>query len=448
MILVFCSVEFLLYFLPVFFCLYRVTPKQYKNITLLVGSLVFYALGDPKYLLVLVISILINYGVAGVLGSSYEKKSAVFLLAMVGNISVLFGFKLELLGNALPLGISFYTFQMMSYLIDVYRGEIVFEPSLLKMATYVTMFPQLVAGPIVNYSEVSDALNHRKMSLGGFKSGLQIFTFGLAAKVLLADMIGILWNDIQVRGFDSISTSLAWLGAFAYSFKLYFDFYGYSLMAIGLGRMMGFELPKNFKHPYMARSVREFYRRWHVTLGRWFCKYVYIPLGGNREGALCTARNLLVVWALTGLWHGGRGNYILWGVLLWGIIMVEKLLDGFGKELRSQLTIFPHLYLWVVIPVTWMCFAIPDVKELGTYLGRMMGMRPAFPVAPGDFRNALGQYGILFVLCLVSSTPLVENLYRRWKNSLVADGILAVLFWVCVYRIITVGNNPFMYFKF
>lgn len=470
-ILVFCSVEFLLYFLPAFLIIYGITPERYRNITLLAGSLIFYACGEPKYLLILVVSILINYFVARFLGADEayrenwqknrnwidfeEWRKGVLLFALTGNVGLLLLFKVAMRDSALPLGVSFYTFQILSYLIDVYRRDIPCDRSLVRTAVYVTMFPQLISGPIVNYSEVSQALRSRRMTLRTVQNGLKIFTIGLAAKVLLADRVGLLWNDVQMRGFESISTPLAWLGAIAYSFKLYFDFYGYSIMAIGLGVMMGFTLPENFKHPYMARSVREFYRRWHITLGRWFCDYIYIPLGGNRRGELCTARNLLIVWALTGLWHGGRGNFILWGLFLWALIVTERRIKAFldrhpigGENIWKQMAILPHIYLWAVIPLTWMCFAITDVQQMGIYLGRMLGAAPQFPVFQGDWKMALQTYGPLFAACGIACTPLIRRLYHRWRDNIVTNGILAALFWICVWRIMVEGNNPFLYFKF
>ena len=452
--MVFSSVEFLLWFLPIFFILYALFPERFRNVLLLAGSLVFYALGEPRFLLLLVVSVLVNYLIGILLGAG-DRHRGVLFFAITGNVGILLLFKVAMRGAAIPLGVSFYTFQILSYLIDVYQGTIPAERSLIKVATYVTMFPQLVSGPIVNYSEVSDAMAKRRMTWQSVQSGLKLFTLGLAAKVLIADRVGLLWNDVQVRGFESISTPLAWLGAIAFSFKIYFDFYGYSLMAMGLGAMMGFRYPENFRNPYMAISVRDFYRRWHITLGRWFCNYIYIPLGGNREGELCTARNLLIVWALTGLWHGSSGNFLIWGILLWALIVVERLIDGFlnrysnGEEnIWKRLHVLPHLYVLAVIPVTWMCFAITDVKELAVYLGRMFGQMPQYTVMPNDWRVALQNYGGLFVLAFAASTPLVMRLYRRWKESAVVNVLLALLFWICVWRIMEEGSNPFLYFKF
>lgn len=459
------------HFLPLFLLIYGLTPARFKNFTLLAGSLLFYALGEPKYLGILVLSVMVNYAIGRFLGagSYFSRKSkinlfyanypdwqkAVFAFAIMGNIGLLVMFKYMAGAQTLPLGISFYTFQILAYLIDVYRGDIPAEHSFVKVATYIVMFPQLISGPIVNYSEVSKALESRRMTGRSVRNGLKIFILGLASKVLLADRIGMLWNDIQVRGFESISTPLAWLGAVAYSLKIYFDFYGYSLMAIGLGRMLGFQLPENFKNPYMSRSVREFYRRWHMTLGRWFRSYVYIPLGGNRRGEVCTIRNLLIVWTLTGLWHGNTPNFLFWSGSLVLLIIVERLvqkvLDRFpvgGRPIQTQMHLLPHLYLWLVIPVTWMCFAITDLGDLRMYLGRMFGETAAYPVLQGDWLQSLRTYGGLLAVCLICCTPFVLKVYARWKNYLLVNVLLAALFWICVWQIRVAGDNPFMYFRF
>ena len=308
--MIFSSIEFLLFFLPFFLITYAIVPARIKNVTLLSGSLVFYALGDSRYLALLMMSVVVNYFFGLHLGrgarqrgkdkgykrSRLDRKRRTLLWLAVGmNVGLLVWFKYSADTEDFPLGLSFYTFQILSYLIDVYRGEQQKETSFVSLATYIVMFPQLVSGPIVSYGEVREALGRRPFTLGGIQEGLKVFTMGLAAKVLLADRTGLLFRELQVTGFESISTPLAWLGAVAYSLRLYFDFYGYSLMAVGLGRMLGFELPANFRNPYMAVSVRDFYRRWHMTLGRWFCKYVYIPLGGNRRGELRTMGNLILV---------------------------------------------------------------------------------------------------------------------------------------------------------
>ena len=380
-----------------------------------------------------------------------KKNKKLLGAAVMGNIGVLALFKVGFGEEGLPLGISFYTFQVLSYLFDVYRGEQKKENSMIRFATYICMFPQLVSGPIVAYGEVRQELNKREFTAQGLQQGLKVFTVGLAAKVLLADRIGILWHDVQVTGFESISTPLAWLAAVAYSLKIYFDFYGYSLMTVGLGRMFGFELPDNFRDPYMAGSLRDFYRRWHVTLGRWFCKYVYIPLGGSRRGVLRTIRNLLAVWLLTSVWHGTTVNFLIWGMLIFLLIILERQLEYLGLDQlfsRGILKAVPHLYLWLAVPVTWMCFAITDISQLHVYLGRMFGVVEGVYVSAGDWTRALQTYWYLFGVGLLACTPILKRLYYRWKDSLVGTFLLAVLFWFCIWRLKIQGLNPFMYSNF
>lgn len=463
--MIFSSIEFLLFFLPLFLITYAIVPAKLKNVTLLSGSLVFYALGDSRYLVLLMLSVIVNYFFGLHLGrgarqrgrdkgyqrSRLDRKRRTLLFLAVGlNIGLLVWFKYSVDTEDFPLGLSFYTFQILSYLIDVYRGEQPKETSFVSLATYIVMFPQLISGPIVSYGEVREALGRRPFTLGGIQEGLKVFTMGLAAKVLLADRVGLLFRELQVTGFESISTPLAWLGAVAYSMRLYFDFYGYSLMAVGLGRMLGFELPANFRNPYMAVSVRDFYRRWHMTLGRWFCKYVYIPLGGNRKGELRTMGNLILVWILTSLWHGSSLNFLLWGMFLVLLIIIERLLSGIKVpgRLKGPLRIVSHLYVWTVIPVSWMCFAITDISQLQVFLGRMFGFLPGINVNQADFTKALSNYGALLLAGAFACTPGMQKLFKRLKDTLPGVLFLVALFWICVWRLQVEGQNPFMYSKF
>lgn len=456
--MLFNSTEFLLGFLPVFILLYYATQVKYRNIILLVGSIFFYAYGEPVYVLLLIASIVLNFTVAKFIGKKRKRNNwrrrRLYVCAVVLNVLVLALFKwLPVFGSGLPfadigmpLGISFYTFQILSYLTDVYRGEIVAERSFVKTAAYISMFPQLVSGPIVRYEEVSETFKAPKMNAEDFDSGLKTFVCGLALKVLLADRLAILWHEIQTTGFISISTPLAWLGAFGYSLQIYFDFYGYSLMALGLGSILGFSLPENFRMPYMADSVREFYRRWHMSLKNWLQKYVYIPLGGSRKGKLRTVLNLLAVWILTSLWHGGSLNFLLWGLSLWLLITLERVL--FSQWKFGKYNIPGHLYVWLVIPLTWICFAITDLQELGIYFGRLFGFIEGVSVYSGDFVKALSNYGIFLCIGMILCTPFPEKLYKRLKDSLLGMLLLAVLFWLCIWRIQAEGNNPFMYLRF
>lgn len=460
--MVFSSVEFLLGFLPIFLIIYYLAPVKYKNITLFAGSLFFYAYGEPHFVLLLLASMIVNYFFARFLIAKKKEQALLkrlsFVLIVLLNVATLAIFKWAPDGLALPLGVSFYTFQVISYLADVYRGEIKAEHSFLKLGTYICMFPQLVAGPIVNYSEVSGQLAAPKVSVSDFDSGLKTFVWGLMMKVLIADRLAVLWNEISTIGYISISTPLAWMGAFSYSMQIYFDFYGYSLMAIGLGKMLGYSLPVNFNHPYVAGSIREFYRRWHMTLGRWFTKYVYIPMGGSRRGMLRTLFNLLIVWILTSFWHGGSLNFLLWGMLLCFFIMAEKAAAAIFSQkkhpfpdfggMRQIAAVLRHLYVWTVIPVTWMCFAISDMGALKAYIGRMFGVAAGVNINPEIFSEKLSRYGLLLLTAAFLCTPPAKRLYEKWKDRMPGMLVLAVLFWLCVWYMITMGNNPFMYFRF
>ena len=450
--LVFSSIEFLLIFLPIFLIVYVLTPNPFKNGVLLAGSLLFYALGAPRYLVILMLSVLMNFLFGKLLGERVHRRGKGKLLLGVAvflNVSVLVVCKY--LWKELPLGISFYTFQVISYLVDVCRTEIDGETNFVRFATYITMFPRVVSGPIVKYGEVRDDLLYREFTPGGFEDGMKLFTVGLAAKVLLADRLGFLWQEVQVTGFESISTALSWMAAAAYSLKIYFDFAGYSLMAVGLGRIFGFELPRNFNHPYMALSVREFYHRWHMTLGNWFKQYVYIPLGGNRKGGLRTIFNLFLVWILTAFWHGETANFLLWGMILWLLITIEKGMAalGTGKLLEYRMVrLLVHVLVPVVIALTWICFAITDLSQLQVYLMRMFGIGDGIRVSAGDWLRAWKNYWYLFAAGAVACTPLLEKIYLRWKNRIWFSTLLAVLFWFCVWRVRVEGNNPFMYSGF
>lgn len=453
--MIFGSIPFLFYFLPGFLILYGITPAKYRNVTLLIGSLVFYACGELKYFPILGGAIVTNYAVGLHLEPSGEgdgkaagdlRRKVLFAAAAAGNVGVLVICKRFLGADELPLGISFYTFQGLSYLTSVYRGEFPKESSLLRYAVYIAMFPQILSGPIVSYGEVRKNLEEREFSAAGLQGGLKLFTMGLAAKVLLADRIGLLWRQVQTVGVESISCAYAWVGAIAFSMKLYFDFYGYSLMARGLGQMLGFALPANFKHPYMARSVRDFYRRWHMTLGRWFSHYVYIPLGGSRAGEWRTICNLFLIWMLTSLWHGLSLNFLIWGGLLWLCIVLERQFARAG--IVPKWRVLSRVWVWFWILVTWMCFAITDTGQLGIYLGRMFGLRAGVNVRVNDWVWALRDFWYLFAAAFLACTPAVAKLYRRGKDTILGSLFLALLFWICVWRITIEGDNPFMYSRF
>ncbi len=472
--MLFSSVGFLFRFLPVFMIIYLVFPR-YRNIVLLAGSLIFYGVGEPYFVLLLLLSVLINYGLSRYMSweprspqSNRKKKSLrrhkrALVLAVVFDLGVLFVFKywdfaagninrlsgqgvLPLLSLALPLGISFYTFQMLSYQVDCYRGTIKEQAKLIPFATYVCMFPQLIAGPIVRYGEVSGRMAERRVRVRDIENGLKLFTVGLGLKVILANQIGTLWNLIMTAGAGRLHVLVAWLGAFAYSFQIYFDFWGYSVMAMGLGKMLGFSIPRNFNTPSVSRSVSEFWRRWHMTLGSWFREYVYFPLGGSRRGSGRTVLNLFAVWALTGLWHGADWNFVLWGSIFFLLISLEK--RTFGKWIENS-RVLGHIYVMLLIPATWVVFGITDMGQLAGYLGNLAGYhKEEILVGLTQLVRYLKEYGTLLIACVVFSTPLPGKLYWKWKDRWFMVLLLLLLFWWSVREIVSGSNNPFLYFRF
>lgn len=450
--MVFSSFEFLFRFLPVFLIIYYVTPKKYKNHILFAGSILFYTLGEAEYVFLLLASVLVNYVLGRLMyrdameGRGIRQR-AILLLALCYDFGMLFFFKYSGCADRLPLGISFYTFQIAAYIIDVYRGSVPAEKSLIRLGTYLTMFPQLVAGPIINYSEVRTSLCERMVTFEDFEEGIKLLIIGLGAKVIIADRIGMLWNSIQTIGFASISTPLAWMGVFAYTIELYFDFAGYSMMARGLGRMLGFEIPVNFRHPYMSKSVSEFWRRWHITLGRWFREYVYIPLGGNRRGRVRTFFNLAVVWVLTALWHGADYNYLIWGGVLFVFLTLEKLLLNQWLE-KSR--VLGHLYVLVVVPLTWVPFAVADVKQIGIYFTRLfpfLGDTGAV-INANDYVKYMTDYWALFLIGILFATPIPSALYKMYGKKWVGSAAVSLIMLLGIYYLTISTNNPFMYFNF
>ena len=471
--MVFSSIAFIMYFMPVFFLVYYILPASYKNAWLFLASLGFYyygVRGNPGYLLLMIMSVVVNF-VAGKLIAAQKTKRArkawlvvgivydlgwlilfKYLGFLIENLNALFGamhvkVQLETWNLILPIGISFYTFQIISYLVDVYRRETKAEKSLISLGTYLCMFPQLIAGPIVNYHLIQEQLHKRKHSMEKVESGLKVFALGLAYKVLLANRVGHLWTEVTAIGYESISTPLAWMSIVAYSLQLYFDFYGYSLMAIGLGRMVGFDFPQNFNNPYMAVSMTDFWRRWHMTLGGWFREYVYIPLGGNRGGFAKTVRNMFVVWLLTGLWHGASWNFVLWGLLLFVLLFVEK--AGLGKVLERHKAL-GHIYMILWIPLSWLVFVITDLSQLGIYLQKLF---PFFGstgtvLFQGDYLKYGKTYGIYLVLGILFATGVQEKLLKKNKNRLWVILLLLALFWASVYCMYLGMDDPFLYFRF
>lgn len=469
--MVFSSLEFLFLFLPLFLLVYYLLPLRGKNVFLFLGSLVFYGFGiewNAYYMALIVASVVLNFLAAKGIehcrrknrirrreetaGKSSVGEKVILIMSLCYNFGLLLFFKYAgffVQNIILPIGISFYTFQITSYLIDVYRRKTRAEQDVVRLGAYLTMFPQLIAGPIVNYSEVCKRLRRRKITLSGCNHGLQFFTLGLGFKVLLANQLGNLWEDIQTIGYESISTPLAWLGILAYSLQIYFDFYGYSLMAVGLGKLLGFRIPDNFRQPYMALSMTEFWRRWHITLGRWFREYVYIPLGGNRKGKVRQFFNLLIVWLLTGLWHGANWNFLFWGLLLFLAISVEK--AGLLKVLERW-KILGHLYMCFLIPVSWAVFAITDPVMLQVYFLKLFpfigGAGNQSIVFYGDFEKYLGMYGIGLAVGLVCCTGLVEKIFMKWRNRFWMSLLLLIIFGASVFCMYRGLNDPFLYYRF
>lgn len=472
--MVFSSLDFIFKFLPVFLLLYAVIPGRCKNFALFAGSLIFYFYGvreQPIYFVLFLGSIFVNYKFGALIGQcrKHSKKKRYLRAAVFYNFFwlVLFKYTGFFAGNfnavltaagldvkipvpdwALPIGISFYTFQVVSYLVDVYRKTTIYENSAVNFGMYISMFPQLIAGPIVTYSSVRRQVRSRKHSLRKVEDGLREFTLGLGFKVLLANQIGRLWSEVGAIGYESISTPLAWLGLIAFSLQIYFDFYGYSLMAKGLGKLMGFCLPDNFRHPYMAVSMTEFWRKWHITLGSWFREYIYIPLGGNRKGVCRTYGNLLTVWLLTGFWHGAGWNFILWGFVLFGIISLEK--TGLLRFLENH-RVAGHIYMMLLIPLTWLLFAVTDMNQLGLYFWKLFPFfAPAGGAAAfaGDFLKYLKLYAVSLSAGLLFATDLPAKLYKKYKYTPVVAAVLLTIFWLCIFFMKKGAEDPFLYFRF
>ena len=460
--MVFSSIVFLCVFLPLVILLYYLLPSRFRNGMLMAASLLFYAWGEPVYVLIMLFSTVFDY-VNGLLIEHFRGKGnnaaakGVLILSVAGNLGILGFFKytdfllvninqitgagIPLLNLALPIGISFYTFQTMSYTIDVYLGDTPVQKSLLRFGTYVTLFPQLIAGPIVRYKDVQRELDSRTETLEDFTHGLSRFVFGLAKKALLANRCGALFTQLQNQ---ELSMSLAWLGAVLFAFQIYFDFSGYSDMAIGLGRIFGFRFLENFNDPYAAVSVTDFWRRWHISLGTWFREYVYIPLGGNRRGRGRQLINLSVVWLLTGLWHGASWNFVIWGAFFGLLLILEKCV--LLKLLDRAPTIFGRVYTLFCVLVSWVIFANEDLAALGYWL-RSMFLPGA--VWSGQTTYLLTTHGVLLVLCVFFSSTLPRRLYahlrkHQWIQTAAVPAALAV----SLMFLVAETYNPFLYFRF
>ncbi len=461
----FASLVFLYGFLPVVLVIYHVLPRKARNVFLLLANIVFYGWGEPQFLLLIAFSCVTNFLFGKAIGHRRAQQpqaaKKLLIIAIVVDVALLVVFKytnfftgilhsffpvLPQSKIPLPLGISFYTFHVLSYLIDVYRGDAQAQKSLVRFGTYMSLFPQMVAGPIVRYKEIADQLGIRKETLQRFGSGVVLFCVGLAKKVLLANQMGRLWELLQ-QSSSQLGVLGAWGGAAAFTFQIYFDFAGYSDMARGLGRMFGFELPLNFNYPYISKSVTEFWRRWHMTLSFWFRDYVYIPLGGSRCSLKRTLFNVFVVWLLTGMWHGANWNFIFWGLYYFVFLALEKC---FLKKLLDRAPAFlSHLYTILVFVVGWVLFSVEELPALGQYLAAMFGANGLLPGA--EAANALSMYLPLLVVAAIGSVPLVHKLYQRLPKraalAVAGVGCVCVLL-LCTASLISQGYNPDLYAHF
>ncbi len=471
--MVFSSIVFLFRFLPIFMICYFVAPGRMKNFILLLGSLFFYAWGEPVYVLLMLFSTVSDYIHGRLIGrfcgrwqaKAFLISSIVINLAvlgffkyadfLIGLLNGIPGVEIPLLQLPLPIGISFYTFQTMSYSIDVYRGEVKAQRNILDFAVFVTMFPQLIAGPIVKYHQIDTQLHERRVDVRGIYQGLVRFVIGLGKKVLLANNLGLVWAEISGGRVGELTVLTSWLGIVCYAFQIYFDFSGYSDMAIGLGKVLGFDFPENFNYPYISASVTEFWRRWHISLSTWFREYVYIPLGGNRKGLGRQLRNILIVWMLTGIWHGAGVNFLLWGLWYALFLILEKLF--LGKLLKVLPKMAGRIYTWFVVLVGWVFFELQTAESIGAYLSGMFGLNNlGWADRQGIF--VLLQQAVVLIIAAIGATPLIKKAVKSLSSvetggpmvafRLGATVVIPVLLLLCIAYIVDASYNPFLYFRF
>ena len=471
--MLFSSMVFLFLFLPIVLMLYYASPRKVRNLILFVFSLVFYAWGEPKYVFLMIASTIVAY-ITGLLADKTKKgrkpwvPKVSLIVAILWNMGLLlffkytnlfienenniFGLSIVKMGLVMPIGISFYSFQTLSYVIDVYRGDVKAQKNYLTLGTYVALFPQLIAGPIVRYKDVAEQMAKRKETISNFAQGVHRFTIGLGKKVILANSIGALFDAISNSPQDQMSVTASWMGIIAYTFQIYFDFSGYSDMAIGLGKMFGFDFLENFNYPYISDSITEFWRRWHMSLSSWFRDYVYIPLGGNRKGKVRQCVNIMIVWFLTGFWHGANWNFMIWGVYFGIILLCEKLF--LLKALKKIPKFISHIYALMLIVIGWGIFAFDDFGKLTQNFKNMFGLSGV------DFANHqtlvwFTGYALTFVILIFTSTPLIKKIGERLKKAVPAvySCVLQPLMVMAILLISTAylaGNsfNPFLYFRF
>lgn len=466
--MVFSSLLFLFLYLPAVLLVYYLIPRKFRNIFLFAVNLIFYGWGEPVFVFLMLFSTVVDF-THGYFIDKFKRQgkkniAKIFLIScIVINLSILCFFKyagflaetlnilpflnIPVLTIPLPIGISFYTFQTMSYSIDVYRGDAPVTKNIINFGTYVSLFPQLIAGPIVRYKDVAYQLDHRRETLSEFTNGVKLFMVGLAKKILIANQMGLLWDTLRATS-PSNGILGSWVGIVAYSFQIYFDFSGYSDMARGLGNMLGFEFLKNFDYPYISKSITEFWRRWHISLGTWFREYVYIPLGGNRKGKARMIINLLIVWFLTGLWHGANVNFIMWGLYFGIILIIEKV---FLKKLLDRLpAFFQHLYALVLIVLGWVVFYFEDLGQMGQFFSDLFN--PAGGLIGADALAAVWSYLPLLIAAAVASTPLMYKVYDKIKYRnwcwIPETTLCAISLLICTAALVSQSYNPFIYFRF
>ena len=459
--MLFSSIPFLYYFLPITVVLYLIAPRCLKNTVLMLVSFIFYAWGEPRYVVIMIAAVIASY-LFGLLtekdNDNWRAKLWLILSLAVGfgmlcyfkyvdffitNFNTVTGLSIPLLNIALPIGISFYTFQLTSYNIDVYRGDTKAQRNPIDLAAYISFFPQLIAGPIVRYTDIEAQLKSRTHTVEKISYGIRRFVIGLSKKILIANALGELCDIFKAS--DDKSVTFFWLYAIAFTLHIYFDFSGYSDMAIGLGSMFGFKFIENFNYPYISRSITEFWRRWHMSLGSWFRDYVYIPLGGNRVNTVKFIRNILIVWMFTGFWHGAAWNFIVWGLYFALLLLLEKFLL---KKFLEKNRLLSHIYLLFLVMISFVIFNASDMKEALVYIGGLFGYGD-YPVVSAEFFYYLRSFGTVIIMAVIGATPIPKKLVSKIKICTYTEPIfLAVLLILCTAYLVDGSFNPFLYFRF
>ena len=461
--MIFSSITFLFFFLPIVLAIYYIVPKKFKNLVLLAASLIFYFFGEPVYVVLMIVSIISTY-IFGLLIDKYKENSKFFLILsicvsvgiliyfkytnfLIENINLWLKHKIDFIYVALPIGISFYTFQMISYTVDVYRGDAKVQKNILKLATYISLFPQLIAGPIVRYTTIEDQLENRTHTLEKFSNGVRRFIVGLGKKVLIANVLGELAN--KFLGTNDATVLFYWLYGISSMLQIYFDFSGYSDMAIGLGKMFGFEFLENFNYPYIATTVTDFWRRWHISLSSWFRDYIYIPLGGNRVSKIKWIRNILIVWMLTGLWHGASWNFVIWGLYFGILLLIEKLF--LNKILDKLPNIIKRIYLLLIVMISFIIFNGNGVNEILKNITGLFGIGGISAIS-SESLYYFKSYLIVLIIGIIGATPIMKNFFQKEKLSKFVNCLepifLVLILLISTSYIVDGSFNPFLYFRF